>query len=185
MTKTKWALDPTHAQVNFKVRHLMIANVIGEFKSFTATAETDGDDIATAKVHFTADVHSIHTNNEQRDAHLRANDFFDAEHNPQIKFESERMEKIDNTHYKMHGMLTMRGISKAETFNVELNGIIQDPWGNTRMGVEVTGKVNRTDYGVSFGAMTDQTGGVMVGLDVAITCNAEMVKEKVAETILA
>lgn len=177
MSTTKWGLDPTHSELLFKVKHLMVSNVTGQFKSFNATVETQGDDIATAKVHFTADVNSVSTNNEQRDGHLKTGDFFDAENHPQIIFDGDKMEKVSDENYKLHGTLTMRGTSKPVTLNVEFGGMIQDPWGNTRVGFSVTGKINRKDYGVSFG-MVSETGGIMLGEDVAISANAEFVKEK-------
>src|ERR1700757_2746895 len=102
MSTTKWALDATHSEVQFKVRHLMVSNVSGQFKKFNATVETQGDDISTAKVHFTADLDSISTNNDQRDAHLKTNDFFDAENHPQLIFEGDKLEKIDEENYRLH-----------------------------------------------------------------------------------
>ena len=177
MTNTKWALDPTHSEVQFKVRHLMVSNVTGQFKQFTATVETDGDDITTAKVHFVADVNSISTNNEQRDGHLKTGDFFDAANYPQLTFDSTKLEKTGIDTYKLHGTLTMRGVSKEITLNVESGGIVQDPWGNTRTGFEITGKINRMDYGVNF-SMVSETGGVLLGHEVSLHANAEFVKEK-------
>jgi polyisoprenoid-binding protein YceI len=181
MANTKWALDPTHSEVQFKVKHLMVSTVTGHFKQFAATVETQGEDITTAKVHFTADISSISTNNDQRDAHLRSGDFFAADEHPQLTFESTSVDKIDDENYKLHGTLTMRGVSKPITLNVVAGGVIQDPWGNTRTGFEVTGKVNRTDFGVSFGAVAD-AGKVMLGHDVSIHANAEFVQEKAAVT---
>lgn len=180
MTNTKWALDTTHSELHFKVRHLMVSNVSGHFKKFDATVETQGEDISTAKVHFTADIDSISTNNEQRDAHLKTGDFFDAEHHPQMTFESSRMEKINDEQYRMHGSLTMRGVSKDVVLNVEFGGIAQDPWGNTRSGFGITGKINRKDFGVSFG-MVSETGNVLLGDDVSISANVEFVKEAVMQ----
>ncbi|HYG50073.1 MAG TPA: YceI family protein [Flavobacteriales bacterium] len=177
MITTKWALDPTHAELQFKVKHLMISNVTGYFKSINATVDTMGDDFATGKVHFTADVASITTNNEQRDAHLRTGDFFDAENHPQLIFEGEKLEKITDSDYKLHGTLTMRGTSKKVTFDVEYGGTTTDPWGNTRAGFELNGKLNRKDYGVSFG-MVSETGGVLLGEEVKIHANVEFVKQQ-------
>ncbi len=177
MATTKWALDATHSEVGFKVRHMLVSNVSGQFKQFNATVETEGDDMSTAKVHFTADLSSISTNNEQRDGHLKSTDFFDAENHPQLSFESSKLEKVDAENYKMHGTLTMRGNSKAVTLNVVFGGIVEkDPWGLTRAGFEVSGKINRKDYGINFG-MVSETGGVMLGEDVHIHANAEFVKQ--------
>jgi len=176
METTKWALDPTHSEIQFKVKHLLISTVTGHFKQFNATIETDGEDLSTAKVHLTADLSSISTNNEQRDAHLRSTDFFDAETHPQLTFDSTGLEKIDEENYKAHGILTIRGNSKPITLNVELGGKTVDPWGNTRLGFEVSGKINRMDYGVSFG-MPSETGAALLGEEVKIQANAEFVKQ--------
>ena len=175
MAITKWSLDPTHSEIHFKVRHLMVSWVTGSFKQFNATVETEGDDITTAKVHFTAEIHSISTNNEQRDAHLRTGDFFDAENHPELTFESDKLEKIDDENYKLYGTLTMRGVSKPVVLNAEYGGTAQDPWGNTRIGVSVSGKINRKDFGVNF-SMVSETGGILLGEEVTINANAEFVR---------
>ena len=153
----------------------MVSWVTGSFKQFNATVETEGDDITTAKVHFTAEIHSISTNNEQRDAHLRTGDFFDAENHPQLTFESNKLEKISDEHYKLYGTLTMRGVSKPVVLNAEYGGTAQDPWGNTRIGVSVSGKINRKDFGVNF-SMVSETGGILLGEEVTINANAEFVR---------
>jgi polyisoprenoid-binding protein YceI len=180
MAITKWTIDPTHSEIHFKVKHLMVSWVTGSFTQFNATVETEGDDISTAKVRFTADVNSISTNNEQRDAHLKTGDFFDAENFPKIIFQSEKLEKIDEDTYKVYGTLTMRGTRKQIVLNVEYGGVTQDPWGLTRMGVSLTGKINRKDFGVSFGMVTE-TGGLLLGDDVTISANTEFVKQVNAE----
>ena len=176
MSITKWNLDPTHSEIHFKVKHLMVSWVTGSFKQFNATVEMKDDDLTTAKVHFTADINSISTNNEQRDAHLKTGDFFDAENHPQLIFESNKLEKIDDENYKLYGTLTMRGNSKKIALNVEYGGNTQDPWGNTRIGFSISGKINRKDFGVSFG-MVSETGGVLLGDEVTINANAEFVKQ--------
>ncbi len=176
MKTTKWALDPTHSEIQFKVKHLMISHVTGQFNQFTATVETEGDDFSTAKVNFTADISSISTNNEQRDAHLQSGDFFDAENHPQLAFHGIKLEKIDEEKYKLHGKLSMRGTTMLVVLDVEFGGVTQDPWGNTRAGFSASGKINRQDYGVSFGAVTE-TGGLLLGNDVKIIANTEFVKQ--------
>src|SRR6187549_3585622 len=110
MANQTWVLDPTHSELQFKIKHLMISTVTGQFNQFKATIDTNGDDFTTAKVHFQAEVNSISTNNEQRDAHLKNGDFFDTEKYPVITFDSERMEKIAGDEYKLHGTLTVRGV---------------------------------------------------------------------------
>ncbi|MBA3828589.1 MAG: YceI family protein [Taibaiella sp.] len=175
MVTTKWALDPTHSEIQFKVKHLMISKVTGQFQKFDASIETEGDDLSTAKISFSAEVNSISTNNEQRDAHLKTGDFFDAENHPQLTFVSSNLEKIDDENYKMHGTLTMRGASKEITLDVEFGGMMQDPWGNTRVGFTISGKINRKDYGVSFGLLAE-TASVMVSDEVGLHAQAEFVK---------
>ena len=177
MANTKWALDPTHSEVHFKVRHLVVSNVSGHFKQIAATVETDGDDMSTAKVHFTADIDSISTNNEQRDGHLKTGDFFDAANHPKLIFEGTKLEQIEGENYKLHGKLTMRGVTKDVVLNAVYGGMIKDQWGHTRVGFEVSGKINRKDYGVSFGMVSD-TGAIMLGEEVSISANAEFTKEE-------
>jgi len=180
MANQTWALDPTHSELQFKIKHLMISTVTGQFNEFKASVETDGDEFANAKVHFTATVDSISTNNEQRDAHLKNGDFFDAEKYPVIVFENEKMEKTGEDEYKLYGTLTMHGVSKKIILNAEFGGITKDPWGNTRTGFSVTGKINRLDFGMSFGAVSE-TGGLLLGDEVKISANVQFVKEAVAE----
>jgi polyisoprenoid-binding protein YceI len=183
MATTKWILDPTHSEVHFKIRHLMVSWVTGIFRQFTAEVETHGDDFSTAKVKFSADVHSISTNNEQRDGHLKNNDFFDAENYPQIIFEGNKLEKIDDENYKLHGIMTMHGESRPVVLNAEFGGITNDPWGNERTGFSISGKINRKDFGISF-SMVSETGGILLGEDVTVSADVEFVKA-VAETIAA
>ena len=157
----------------------MISTVSGQFSQFKATVETDDDDFTNAKIHFEAAVDSISTNNDQRDAHLKNGDFFDADKYPVIVFDSEKMEKSSDDEYKLYGTLTMRGVSKKIALNAEFGGIAKDPWGNTRTGFSVTGKINRQDFGMSFGAVSE-TGGLLLGDEVKINANVQFVKEAVA-----
>jgi polyisoprenoid-binding protein YceI len=179
MIKAKWVLDPAHSEVQFKIRHLMISTVTGQFHRFEGTVETEAEDFATAKAHFTADINSISTNNEQRDGHLKNGDFFDAENYPQLIFESDGIEKISHDDFKIHGALTMRGIKKNIVLNAEFGGIVDDPWGNKRAGFSLSGKINRKDFGVSFGTLTE-TGGVGLGEEVKLLANVQFVKQAVA-----
>jgi len=180
MAKETWVLDPTHSELQFKIKHLMISTVTGQFNQFKATVETEGDDFATAKVHFQAEVSSISTNNEQRDAHLKNGDFFDAEKYPEIIFEGHKMEKKGDDEYKLYGNITMRGVSKQLVLDVEFGGITKDPWGNMRTGFSVSGKINRYDFGMSFGAVSE-TGGLLLGDEVKIHANVQFVKQAVAQ----
>jgi polyisoprenoid-binding protein YceI len=176
MRTANWSIDPTHSEIRFKVKHLMISNVTGQFNKFRGSVETNGDDFKTAKIHFTADINSITTNNEQRDAHLRSGDFFDAENHPQLIFESDKVEKTGGELYKVYGTLTMRGISKNVILNADFGGITQDPWGNTRAGFSLSAKINRKDFGVSFGMLTE-TGSIALGEEVTISADVQFVKQ--------
>lgn len=175
MAKTTWALEPSHSEVNFKVRHMMISNVSGHFKSFNSTVETEDENIDTAAVTFTIDVDSISTNNEQRDGHLKSADFFDAAGHPQITFVSTAMTKNGDGAYKVSGNLKIRETTKPVEFDAEFGGIVKDPWGNIRAGFTVTGKINRREYGLHWSALTE-AGGMVVSDDVKFEVHAEYVK---------
>ncbi|OSZ78186.1 hypothetical protein CAP35_07960 [Chitinophagaceae bacterium IBVUCB1] len=175
MATTNWALDASHSELQFKVRHMMISNVTGEFQQFNGTVTTEGDDFTTANIQFTADVNSITTKNEQRDGHLKSADFFDAANHPEMKFESTKLEKQDEASYKLHGNLTIRATTLPVTLDVEYGGTIKDPWGNTRSGFVVEGKINRKDYGLNWSALTE-AGGLVVSDDVKIHAAVEFVK---------
>ena len=176
MTKIKWALDPTHSEVNFKIKHLMITNVSGSFKKFSAKAETDSDDFETAKISLTADTASITTNNEQRDGHLQSPDFFDVASFPEIKFESIKFEKGIAENYLLRGYLTIKDVTKEVSMDVECGGIAKDLWGNVKAGFTINGKINRKDWGLNWNA-TLETGGLMVSEEVRINCEVQMVKQ--------
>lgn len=179
MATTKWQIDTTHSEVQFKVKHMMISTVTGYFSNFNATVQTEGDDFTTAQVDFTADLSSISTNNEQRDAHLKSADFFDAENHPQVKFTSSKLEKVDDENYLLHGDLTIRGTTKPVQLKVEYGGIAVDPWGNTRVGFTVDGKINRKEFGLHWSAVTE-AGGIVVSDEVRLHVNAEFIKEQAA-----
>ncbi|MCZ2459644.1 MAG: YceI family protein [Chitinophagales bacterium] len=184
MTMTKWTIDNAHSEIHFKVRHMMVSWVTGSFGEFNAKVKTEGNDISTAKVRLTAEIGSISTNNEQRDAHLRTGDFFDAANHPQLTFESKKLEKVDEENYKVYGTLTMRGVSKDIVLNAEFGGFALDGHGNTRMGISVSGKINRKDFGVSF-SMVSETGGILLGEEVTINANAQFIRQEVVETVAA
>jgi polyisoprenoid-binding protein YceI len=175
MATNKWVLEPTHSELQFKVRHMMISNVSGNFNKFDATVETDGDDLTTAKISFTADVDSLTTNNEQRDGHIKSADFFDAAAYPHLSFVAHGLKKHDDANYEVTGDLTIHGVTKPASFTVEHGGVINDPWGNTRTGFTLDGKINRKEFGLNWEALTE-TGGLVVGNDVKIHANVEFVK---------
>jgi polyisoprenoid-binding protein YceI len=176
MATSKWILDPSHSEVEFKVKHLMISTVTGKFTKFDATVETEGEDFMTAKVTFTADVDSVNTGNEQRDAHLRTADFFEMSKYPQIKFVTTKYDNVDNDgSYEVYGDLTIHGVTKTVKLDAEFGGVIKDPWGSTRAGITISGKINRKEFGVAFHAVTE-TGGVVLSDEVRIHVGLEFVK---------
>jgi polyisoprenoid-binding protein YceI len=177
MAKTKWVLDPTHSEVEFKIKHLMISTVSGSFGSFTATdIETEGEDFTTAKGTFTIDVNSVTTKNEQRDGHLKSPDFFDVATYPEIKLVLTKITSVDNDgSYDIQGDLTMHGVTKNIKLESEFGGVIKDPWGNTRAGLTVSGKIPRKEFGLSWNGATE-AGGLVLGEDVKIHVALEFVK---------
>jgi polyisoprenoid-binding protein YceI len=176
MTTTKWALDPTHSEIGFKVKHMMFTNVSGNFTSFNVTAETSGDDFAGSKIEFTADTASVNTNNEQRDGHLKSGDFFDAETFPKISFSATSYAQVSGSDYELVGNLTIKDVTKSVTLNVENGGLMKDPWGNNKAGFTVSGKINRKDWGLNWNTPLE-TGGLMLSEDVSISAEVQYVKQ--------
>jgi len=176
MSTTKWGLDPTHSEITFKLRHLMVSNVSGNFGTFTASAETEEEDFSNAKINFSTEVASISTGNEQRDGHLQSADFFDAATYPAMSFESTSMEKNGEGAFKLHGHLTIKDVTKPVTMDVELGGIANDPYGNRKAGFSIEGKINRKDFGLTWNAPTE-AGGLLVGEEVKIAAEIQVVKQ--------
>lgn len=176
METTKWALDAMHSEINFKVKHMMIANVTGGFTKFNVDATTEGEDFTKAKINFSADVNSINTNNEQRDAHLKSADFFDAEKFPHIKFESTGINKKSNDEFEMTGNLTVKDVTKPVNLMVNFGGIGKDPYGNTKAGFTIDGKINRKDFGLTWNAALE-TGGMLVGEELKIQSEIQLAKQ--------
>lgn len=167
---TKWLLDPTHSEITFKVRHMMISNVKGEFRTFNAEIEADDDTFANANTTAFIDVDSIFTNNTDRDNHLKSADFFNAEANPKITFEANSLNG------DITGNLTINGITKPVELDVDFGGINKDPWGNTKAGFSFEGKISRKDFGLNWNAALE-TGGVMVSDEVKIAGELQFVKQ--------
>ncbi len=183
MATKNWVIDPTHSEVHFKIKHLMITNVTGSFDVFNASAKTDEEDFTKAKISFTADVNSISTGNEQRDGHLKSADFFDAEKFPQIKFTATKAVSIDNDgSFDLYGDLTIRDVTKNVKLAVEFGGVVKDPYGNTKAGFTINGKINRKDFGLTWNAVTE-AGGVVVSDEVRIIAEIQLVEQPVAEEI--
>ena len=179
MTKTKWKLDLIHSELAFRIKHLMISHVPGSFRNFDVEVQTENDDFSAGEIRATADITSISTSNEQRDQHLRASDFFEAEKYPQLSFQSSRIEKESHDAFDVHGELTMKGITHPVKLNVEFNGITRDPWGGERAGFSFTGKLNRSDWGIQFNSKLE-TGGLMLGEEVKVHGEIQLVKQAVA-----
>lgn len=174
--KTQWAIDPTHSEVTFKVKHLVISTVSGSFSSFDGTVETEGDDFEDAQVEFSIDVNSISTNQEQRDAHLKSADFFDSETFPKITFRSTGFTKAGEDDYKLTGDLTIKDVTKPVTLDVEYGGSTTDFYGNYKAGFEVNGKINRKEFGLVWHAVTE-AGSIVVGDDIKLNMNVQFIKQ--------
>ena len=176
MTTTNWTVDPMHSEVLFKVKHLVISTVTGSFKKFSGEVKTAGENFENADIHFTMDVKSIDTNQQQRDEHLRASDFFDAEVFPEISFQSTKFTKVKGDDFKLAGNLTMKGVTKPVELDVEYGGSEKDNYGNTKHGFEVTGKINRKEFGLTYNALTE-TGGLALGEDIKLIANVQVAKQ--------
>ena len=175
LVKTKWGVDAAHSEVQFKVKHLVISTVTGFFKKFSGAIESESDDFDGAKVNFTIDVNSIDTNVTDRDAHLKSPDFFAAEQYPSIDFKNGVLKKAGDDKYTLKGDLTIRDTTKPVELAVEYNGIAADPWGNTRAGFEINGKLNRKDYSLSWSAITE-AGNLVIADDVKLHFNIEAIR---------
>jgi polyisoprenoid-binding protein YceI len=169
-TKTTWKIDASHSEVQFKVKHMMITSVTGNFEKFDATIESDGEKFENAKISFTAEAASVNTNSTDRDNHLRSADFFDTENHPEIKFESTAFDGET-----LSGNLSMRGATKPVKLNVDFGGIGKDPWGNLKAGFTITGKINRKEWGLNWNAALE-AGGMLVSEDVRINCEVQFVR---------
>jgi len=171
---TTWQLDPTHSELGFKVKHLMITNIKGEFRNFSA--EIDGEDFSKAAISAMIDTSSIFTNEDNRDAHLKNADFFDVDNHKEMTFKGSSIAKIDDENFELTGMLSIKGISKEIKLGVEYGGTSKDPWGNEKMGFSINGKINRSDYGLNFNAPLE-TGGFLLGEEVKISADLQFVKK--------
>jgi polyisoprenoid-binding protein YceI len=172
----KWGIDPAHSEVAFKVKHLMIANVKGQFKEYQANIVTTGDDFMTAEIDFSINPASIDTGDVNRDGHLKGADFFDVENHPQISFVANTYEKVDNDgSYELYGDLTIKGITKRVKLDVEFGGVMKDPWGNEKAGFNINGKISRKDFGLTWNAPLE-AGGVLVSDEVRIACDVQLIR---------
>lgn len=171
----KWVLDPTHSEIQFKVKHLVISTVTGTFKSFEGEFSTQKEDFTDAAIDFSIAADSIDTNQADRDSHLKSADFFDAEKYPKISFKSTSFTK-NGDDYKLVGDLTIKDVTKPITFDVEFGGTAVDPYNNEKAGFEVTGKINRKEYGLTWSAVTE-AGAIVVGEDIKLSVNVQFIKQ--------
>jgi polyisoprenoid-binding protein YceI len=173
---TTWNLDPAHSEVQFKVKHLMISTVTGYFTELSSTVEADNDDFTNARVDFTAQIASISTGQEMRDNHLKSDDFFNAEAFPTMTFRSTGLAKTSGNLYTLTGDLTIRNVTKTVTLHVEFGGMMKDPYGNIKAGFEVSGVLNRKEFGLMWNGVTE-AGGVVVSDEVKIYANVQYAKQ--------
>ncbi|MCZ7602590.1 MAG: YceI family protein [Melioribacteraceae bacterium] len=179
--QTKWSFDKSHSKIGFTVSHMVITDVDGKFNDYEGTVVTNGDTFEGAQVNFTIQTASIFTDNENRDNHLRSDDFFAADQHPQITFVGKSMTKVSDDKYKLVGDLTMRGTTKEVTLDVKHNGTVQDPWGNTKAGFKLTGSVDRFEYGLNWNKAIE-AGGLVVGKTVYIDIDVQLKKETNTES---
>lgn len=177
MATTKWAIDASHSEVMFKVRHLMITTVTGHFRKFDLQVETEGDDFSRAgSLVFTADIDSVDTNSAQRDGHLKSEEFFAADKFPQLKFIGKKVEKKGDSAFVLTGDLTIRDITQQVSLDVEYGGLVTDPWGQTRAGFTVHGKINRKEFNLTWHAVTE-AGQVVAANEVKIACEIQLIRQ--------
>lgn len=171
-----WKVDPAHTEIKFKVKHLMITTVTGYFRKFDIEVVTDTEDFnSTRSVEFSADINSIDTNNQQRDTHLKSDDFFNAEKFSEIKFTANRYEAMGDE-ATLQGNLTIRGVTKPVTLDVEYGGTVIDPYGQKKAGFTVKGKISRKEFGLTWNAVTE-AGSVVVSDEVKIDAEVQLVKQ--------
>lgn len=169
--KVNWTLDNTHSEIAFKVKHMMISTVTGHFEDFQATAKSDDENFTNANFEFTANTASINTKNEDRDTHLKSDDFFSAEKFPEMKFVSKTFDGE-----KLVGDLTIKDVTKEVTLDAELNGVAVDPYGQTKAGFEITGEISRKDFGLTWSAVTE-AGSIVVSDKVKMVVDVQFTKE--------
>ena len=174
MATTKWAIDSTHSEIGFKVKHMMFTNVSGNFSDYEANISTEDDNFENANIEFSANIDSISTNNTDRDNHLKSGDFFDAENYPKLTFKASSLTKKGDD-YELTGDLSLRGVTKTVTLPTEFSGLMKDPWGNTKAGLNISGKINRKEWGLNWNSALE-TGGVLVGEDVKLNIELQLIK---------
>lgn len=172
---TTWGIDTMHSEIQFKVRHMMISTVTGQFNEFEGRLITETEDLEGASIYFSADINSINTNNAQRDAHLKSDDFFNADAYPKLEFISKSFTKVSDGKYKLVGDMTIRDNTKTIELDVDYFGQMVDPYGNTKAGFEINGSISRKAFGLKWNAVTE-AGGVVVSDDVKLHLNVQLAK---------
>lgn len=175
-----WNMDPAHSGLQFAVKHMVISTVRGSFRDFAVEAEIDEANVANSRATVRIDAASLTTGNTDRDAHLRSADFFDVEAHPSIVFETRTIERRGGDDYRLTGDLTIRGITRAIVLDGEIQGPVKDPWGGVRFGLSASGKLNRKEFGLNWNSALE-AGGFLVGDDVKLTIEAELVKAAAPE----
>jgi polyisoprenoid-binding protein YceI len=171
-----YKIDAAHSEITFKVKHMMITNVSGNFNKFDATMESAAADFSDASIQFEAEVNSINTNNEQRDGHLKSDDFFAADKFPTLSFKSNSLKLVSGEDYVLSGDLTIRGVTKTVAFAVEYGGTATDPYGQVKSGFEINGKISRKEFGLTWGAVTE-AGSVVVSDEVKLHLSVQMIQQ--------
>lgn len=174
--ETNWKVDPTHSEVGFKVKHMMITNVNGSFGTFDANAVTNGDDFSSAQFSFSADIDSINTGVADRDAHLKSDDFFNAVDYPKLNFKSTSVKDKGNGEFVINGELSIRDVTKQVELDAEFGGIVVDPYGQTKAGLAINGKIKRSEYGLKWSAITE-AGSIVVSDDIKLITELQFVKQ--------
>jgi polyisoprenoid-binding protein YceI len=178
---TTWQIDPVHSSIAFSVDYMVLTEVTGRFNEFSGTLQQEGEDFTRSSVNLDIKAASITTENEKRDGHLRSPDFFDVRKFPEIVFTSRSFETDASNNYKIAGDLTMHGITKRIVIAARYAGKAKDPWGNTRQGFKGTATLDRNDFGVKYNSALE-TGGVLIGKDVSIVLNIQLVKQQTSGT---
>lgn len=176
MANSTWVLDPTHSEVGFKVKHMMFTNVSGKFNMYRVEISNQDDDFSSSEISFSADMNTIDTNNTDRDNHLKSGDFFDVEKFPSMTFKSTGIVKKSDSDFVVTGELTIKDVVKTISLDLEYSGLMKDPWGNIKAGLSIEAKINRKEFGLTWNAALE-TGGVLVGEDVKIFAEIQVVKQ--------
>ena len=174
--ETNWKIDNLHSEISFKVRHMMISNVTGFFSNFDANVISENEDFSNAKFRFSALIDSIQTGVKDRDEHLKSADFFDSNQFPKLNFESHSVENKGGNEFEIHGKMSIKGVEKPLSLKLNVAGIAVDPYGQTKVGMEISGKLKRSEFGLTWSAVTE-AGSIVVSDDIQINCELQFIKQ--------